>query len=171
MTRSAEDLLKQWLVRKNLDKTMDYFAAECLDCVKVHIEENETPPSTEQEALQLLRGGLEKASMAAGSVKSLGEAIAAAEPHHEDIRLVKHRDEGAFVIAAIPDSMGIAAGCDRRKQDREPDSRGSDAKGYGAYYATGFTLGRAKANPGVLWLVWAKRSQGWKVVSYTLITP
>jgi hypothetical protein len=68
--------------------------------------------------------------------------------------------------------MGAATSCDRpRKPNGEPDFSPSPATGYGGYYVTGFSLGKNKTNPAVLWLVWRKVNQDWKAVSYVVMTP
>jgi hypothetical protein len=171
MTKSASDFLRQWLVRKDVDKAMTYVATECLACVKVYLDDDVRPPSTPQEARELLKQGMARAASAVGPVKNLDNAITAAEPHHQDIKLVKHADAEAFAIASIPESMGIAADCERRKPNGEPTFSQGAAEGYGKYYATGFSLGTGKTNPSVLWIVWANRNNAWKAVSYLLIEP
>jgi len=35
--------------------------------------------------------------------------LAAAEPHHLDLKMVRHDQAGAFSIISLPDSMGAAA--------------------------------------------------------------
>jgi hypothetical protein len=150
---------------------MTYVATECLACVKVYLDDDVRPPSTPQEARELLKQGMARAASAVGPVKNLDNAITAAEPHHQDIKLVKHADAEAFAIASIPESMGIAADCERRKPNGEPTFSQGAAEGYGKYYATGFSLGTGKTNPSVLWIVWANRNNAWKAVSYLLIEP
>ena len=46
---------------------------------------------------------------AVGDIKNLDDAIVAAQPHNEVVQLVKHGDAGAFVIASIPEYVGVAA--------------------------------------------------------------
>jgi hypothetical protein len=91
---------------------------------------------------------------------------------HPDVRLVKHSDSKAYVIASVPDHMAAAAGCQERKpgEDLYFQEPGTGPV-YGNYYAVGFRLVKTVGDPGVLWTVWTKESGQWKIVSYFLMTP
>jgi hypothetical protein len=171
MIKSASDFMKQWLVKKDVDRAMEYIAPECLTCVKYYLDDEVQAPSTLEESRAVFNKGMAGAAAAAGDIKNLDSAIVAPQPHHQDFRLVKHRDAEAFVIASIPEYMGEAASCERRNQAGEPDHIPQGASGYGKYYATGFSFTKGKANPSVLWMAWSKRDGAWKAVSFVLMTP
>jgi hypothetical protein len=170
MTRTASDFLRQWLVRKDIDKAMEYVDSDCLGCVKFYVDDNVKPPSTSEEARELLKQGMAKTASIVGA-KSLDHSLSAAEPHHESLKLVKHSEAEAFAIVSIPESMGLAASCGRRKTNGDPDFSQGAAEGYGKYYATGFSVGKDKTNPTVLWIVWTNKNGAWKAVSYLLDEP
>jgi hypothetical protein len=91
---------------------------------------------------------------------------------HEDIKLVKHGNSKAFALASIPDYMGSALDCSSRAVGEPVGFKASAAgKTYGKYYAMGLRLVKAGEDSGVLWAVWAQEDGGWKVVSYTVLTP
>jgi hypothetical protein len=97
----------------------------------------------------------------------------APDPSHPDLKLVKHGDSEAFAMVAIPDSMAAQADCSTMKPGQKLN-RGitdSSSKSYGQYYATGFHLKKAVEEPGVLWIVWAKENDQWKIVAYHILTP
>ena len=57
--------------------------------------------SPSSPARESLKGAMTGIASAIGPVNRLDEAIIAAQPNHPDMKLVKHRDEKAFVIASI----------------------------------------------------------------------
>ena len=170
MIKAASDFLTLWLVKKDSDKALRYVAPECLPCVNLYRSDDTPAASGDDEARELLRRGMAKAA-AAVAARSLDDAIVAPQPHHPDLKLVKHRHDNAFVIASIPEYMGDAAGCEHRNSDGNPDFRPGAATGYGKYYACGFSLKESEADPAVLWIVWSKIHGSWKAVSYVLLTP
>ena len=112
-----------------------------------------------------------RAAEAIGSVKRLDGAIIAPEVHHQALKLVRHVEDAAFVIASIPESMGAAADCGRRRPDGDPDFSAATATGYGTYYAAGFNFSNGNVDPVTLWTVWSKVTGSWKIVSYALVSP
>jgi hypothetical protein len=101
----------------------------------------------------------------------LDEAIVAPVVSHPDVRLVKHADSKAFVIASVPDHMAAAAGCQARKPGEVPYfQEPATGKVYGNFYGVGFRLARTIGDPAVLWTVWAKESGQWKIISYVLLS-
>ncbi len=171
MIKAASDFLKQWMVRKNIDKALEYVAPECLACINLYRADDVPAASTAEEQRERLKKGMARAAESIGTVKNLDEALSAPEPHHQDLKLVKHRDDESFVIVSVPEYMGEAADCKRRKPDGGPEFRNVSAKGYGKYYAAGFTLSSGTTEPGTLWLLWSKINGSWRLSSYALLTP
>ena len=171
MVKAASDFLKEWFVKKDVDKAVTYMAPESLSCVNLYRADDDPLATTPTETLDLLKKGMTAAAEAIGPVKSLPEAINAPPVDDPNLKLVKHRDDKAFVIASLPGSMGTAADCNRRKPNGNPDFSATQSSGYGEYYATAFSLNVGKTEPGVLWTVWTKASSSWKVRSYVLLVP
>jgi hypothetical protein len=171
MIKAASDFFNQWFVKENIDKALEYIAPECLECSTIYLDESERAPSSEEEARALLKKGMVKAAGATGGVRDLVSAIVAPQPFHEDLKLVRHREDKAFAIVSIPKYMGEAVDCRNRGPDGEPEAKRVAATGYGEYYATGFSLGKSNASSSLLWIAWKKVNGAWKAVSYVLITP
>ena len=167
MIRAASDFLKLWLVKKDVDSALRYLAPECLECAKLYRSDDASPSST---ASEILKNGMTRVAATVGPVKHLDEAIAA-QPHHQGIKLVRHADDKAFVIASIPEYMGDAAKCDRRDADGDPIFSPAPAAGYGKYYASGFSLNEGQNHPAILWIVWTKVNGLWKAPAYALLSP
>ena len=171
MVKAASNFMREWLVRKNVDRALEYAAPECLACVALYRADDVPAPSTPEAARQLLKEGMASAAKAIGSVRRLDGAIVAPEVHHQALRLVKHAEDAAFVVASLPESMGVAADCERRRPDGDPDFSAATATGYGTYYAAGFNFSNGNMDPATLWTVWRNVNGSWKVVSYALLSP
>jgi hypothetical protein len=172
MIKAASDFLKLWFLKKDIDKAVQYVAPECLVCVNIYRSDDTEAASSDDRSRESLKRGMAKAAAGVGKVKRLNDALIAPELHHEDLKLVKHADNRAFVIASIPDYMGEAARCDRRNADGEPGfSPSTGPASYGTYYASGFNLNQGKTSPAVLWIVWRRVHEVWRAVSYILVTP
>jgi hypothetical protein len=171
MTRAASDFLKQWFVKKDYERAVGWMAPQSLACANLYRAEGTPEAKTPEEAGALVKSGMSRVAAAAGPVKNLQDAIQAPAVDHPSMKLVKHDDSRSFAIASIPDDMALAASCDHRKPDGEPNYTSSAASGYGKYYGSGFELKLGKADPAVLWLVWGKESNSWKVVSYVVLSP
>jgi hypothetical protein len=172
MVQAATNFLNAWLVKRDFDEAMRYLSSKCAACGKVNRDAGQQEPEDAGDAQEQLKTALRRVTATSGIVKHLDQAIVAAEPNHEDIKLVKHGNSKAFALASIPDYMGIALDCSSRAVG-EPVAFNASAEGknYGKYYAMGLRLVKVGEDSGVLWAVWAKESGGWKVVSYTILTP
>jgi hypothetical protein len=169
--KAASNFMREWLVRKNVEKALESVAPECLACVAVYRADDAQAPSTREEARELLKAGMARASAAIGPVRHLDGTIVAPQVHHPALKLVKHGEDAAFVVASIPEAMGVAADCQRRRPDGDPDFTAAAATGYGHYYAAGFSVSNGNLDPATLWTVWRNVNGSWKIVSYTLLTP
>lgn len=169
MIKAATDFLKLWLIRKDIRKAMGYVDPDCLQCVNVYHPDEKQAAST--GARELLMKGMSTAAETVGKLKRLDEGIVAPQVSHEDLKLVKHADDRAFVIASVPDHMGEAAKCDRRNADGDPEFASATKQSYGKYYAVGFHIEQGKTSPAVLWMLWSRVNGAWKAVSYVLVTP
>lgn len=171
MVKATTDFLNLWLVKKDVNKAIQYIASDCLPCVNHYRPDDVPVANTEAEQRDRLLRGLTRIATETERVKKLGNAIVAPEVYHHDLKMVKHANSDAFAIVALPDSMGEATKCDRRKPDGEPDVRAGATGAYGNYYASGFSFDQGQENPAVFWIVWTRTSGSWKAISYVLITP
>lgn len=171
MIQAASDFLKQWLVKKDFEKATSWMAPESLACVNLYRADDAPEAKTPQDSLSLLKDGMSKIASVVGQAKNLQNAINAPPLDHPDLKLVKHAESRSFAIASIPEYMAEAAACDRRKPDGEPNFSRAPASGYGKHYASGFELNLGKVGPAVLWIVWGKKANSWKVLSYLVLVP
>jgi hypothetical protein len=114
---------------------------------------------------------MNRASEWVGTATRLEDLVTGIEPHHPDLKLVKHAASVAFTVVAIPDVMAAAAECDRLKPGVVPRVARDGGKEYGRFYAASIRFKRAGADGAVLWTIWAREGPSWKVVSYLVIAP
>jgi hypothetical protein len=168
MTAAATEFLHLWLIRRDIKQAMTYLSGKSLLCVNLYRGDDTT--SGNVAPADLVMDGMSKAAAAIGAVRTLENGIVALEPHHEHLKLVKHRNQQAFVIVSIPAYMAEAADCERRAPGEDPDFHTAEPSGYGKYYATGFRRNGVEA-AAALWIVWGKIDGHWKAVSYVVMHP
>jgi hypothetical protein len=172
VVEAATKFLDAWLVKRDLDEASGYLSAKCAECVRLNLDPAEQQPGAAGNTQALLKTALRRVTVTTGTVKHLDQAIVAPQLSHEDIKLVKHTNSRAFALASIPDYMASGLDCSSRTAGEPVRFNASTAgKTYGKHYAMGLRLVKAGEDSGVLWAVWAPEGSGWKVVSYTILTP
>ncbi len=172
MIQAADDFLEQWLVRRRVNRALNYVAPSANACVNLYRSEDSPALETPEAERTALRQGMTELAEATRPARTLDEAIVAIDPHHPDLMLVNHDLASAFAIVSLPDYMAGAADCSRRERGQEPDlTPASTGRSHGNYYAVGFTFQHTIEDPAVLWTVWGKQDDAWKVVSYLILTP
>jgi len=170
---AATDFLQQWFTRRRIDEAFRYLSTRAYSCVSAYRGEAASEPASPNQAPELIQKGMDQIMQFAGSVRRLDQAIVAPQLFHPDMKLVKHPDSAAFALVAIPDSMAQYADCSGIKNGEELGYADppSAAKSYGQYYAAGFRMIKATNDPPVLWLVWAREDNQWKIVAYHILSP
>lgn len=171
LIRAGVDFLDKWFIRGQVDQAFEYLSASCYPCLNLYRSEGTPEPQTLDEAGRMIRQGMERIGGIAGKAQKLQDAIAAPQPEHPDIRLVKHAASKAFVVASMPDYMAETVDCTKRKPGEEPDFQQPGTKKYGDYYAIGFRLAATAGDAGVFWTVWHREAGAWKITSYLVLTP
>jgi hypothetical protein len=171
MQRAAEDFLQAWFVRKDLSAAFRYLSPESVNCYNVYRSDNAPEAGSPADAGRLVQEQMKFLSDFAGGESRLEDVFVAVEPHHPDLQLVSHDGAATYSIVAVPDSMGTALDCARLKPGEPPRFDREGPQTYGRFYAVSLRLKRAGEEAAVLWLIWAKQAQGWKVVSYLPVTP
>jgi len=171
MKKAVKDFLEAWYLRKDAAAAFRYLSPRCFPCYNVYRPENEPQANSTEEAGNLIRERMKLLGDWAGTGNSLADLLVAAEPHHPDLKMVKHDQAGAFSIISLPDSMAAAIDCAQLAHGEIPKLNLSGAKRYGTYYASSIRLKRAGDEAAVLWTLWAKSGREWKVVSYLVVTP
>ena len=168
----SRDFYQKWFIRRRISEAFQYLSPRAYTCVNLYRSEDTPEPGSPGEAGQLIQQGMERVANFAGSVRKLEDAITAPQPSHPDLKLVPHPDSTAYAMVAIPDSMGAQADCSKMKPgERLAAIPASAPKTYGQYYATGLQLTKAVEQPSVLWIIWARENDQWKVVAYHVLTP
>lgn len=173
MIRVASEFMKDWFTRGKIDRAAQSISPRCYECVGLYQPDEVLPAKDANEARKMLIEGMKRAANSAGKPKDLNAAIVAAEPHHSDLKLVKHAEEKSFVIVSLPDEMAKLIECSARVRGAEIDGAqyaAVTARTYGSYYGTGFSLARGGDDAAVLWIVWAREGGQWKAVSYVVLT-
>jgi hypothetical protein len=171
MQRAANDFLQAWYVRKDSAAAFRYLSPASFACYNVYRPENAPQAGSPAEAGRLIQERMKLVSDWAGTGSRLEDLLIAAEPHHSDLKPVRHADAAAYSIVAVPDSMGTAADCAQLKPGETPRFDREGPRTYGRFYAVSLRIRRAGDEAAVLWMVWGKQRQEWKIVSYLVITP
>jgi hypothetical protein len=170
---ASTDFYQKWFVRRRFTEAFQYLSPRAYPCANVYRSEEIPEPGSPAEAAQLIQQGLERLANFAGSVRKLEDAITAPQPSHPDLKLVQHADSTAFAMVAVPDSMAQQADCSKMKPGESSivSTPTSAPNSYGQYYATGFRLTKAAEEPSVLWIVWGRESDQWRIIAYHVLTP
>ena len=172
LVRSATDFLNKWFVLGQPAEAFQYLSSRADACANLYRDDDTLAPSGPNEAGKLIQAGMQKLLAIVGSVQKLDKAIEAPTVSHPDVRLVKHSNSSAFVLASVPDHMAAVTECQERKPGEElyvPEP--ATGKVYGNFYAVGFRLRKTLGDSSVLWMVWARENSQWKVISYFIMTP
>jgi hypothetical protein len=170
MERATRDFLQAWFVRKDSAAAFRYLSPTSFTCYNVYRPDDTLPASSPAEAGRLIQERMKLLGDWAGT-GSLEEILIAAEPHHPDLKLVRHDDAATYSIVAVPDSVATAVDCAQLKPGETPRLDREKPGTYGQFYAVSLRLRRGGEEAAVLWTVWARQGVDWKIVSYLLITP
>jgi hypothetical protein len=162
LTSRVEGFLTAWLVRRNVEEAAGYLSSEANACAV----------DGDSEGQAQVRAAMQRVADEVGSVKALDMAIVPPAANHPDIQIVRHPSDKKYALVAIPEYMGDALECAKRRRGESaalPQQTG--AKNYGKYYAMGLKLRKTGEDSGVLWAVWTREKDVWKLSSYTVLTP
>jgi hypothetical protein len=173
LVAASKDFYRKWFVRGQVNDAFQYLSPRAYSCLNIYRSDDTPTPASPAEAGQFIQQGMKRLADFAGSVGKLEDAITAPEPNHPDLRLVKHADSAAFAMVAIPESMAAQLDCSRMKPGEGLVVAGSvsEPKNYGKYYATGIQMTKAVEQPSVLWTIWLRENDQWKIVAYHILTP
>ncbi len=171
MLRATADFFNAWFVRKDAAAAFRHLSPASYSCYNVfRADDAPVAPTRAQGGTHILErmGAL---ATWAGPATRLPEVVSGIEPHHPDLKIVKHGSTDAFTVVAIPDSMAVAAECHRLKPGVAPHFERDGEKTYGNFYAAAVRFNRAGPDGSVLWTVWGRSGASWKIVSYLIVTP
>ena len=171
MQRAARDFLHAWFVRKDAAAAFRYLSPKSFACYNVYRPENVAEAGSPEEGGRLIQERMKLVSDWAGTSPRLEDLLNAAEPHHPDLKLVKHDEAAAYSTVAVPDSMATAADCAQLKPGETPRFNPGSQPTYGRFYAVSLRIKRAGDEAAAFWMVWTRQGQEWKIVSYLVIAP
>jgi hypothetical protein len=171
MLRAAADFFDAWFIRKDAAAAFRHLSPASYSCYNVfRPEDAPVAPTRAQGGTHILErmGAL---ATWAGPAQRLPEVTSGIEPHHPDLKIVRHGSTDAFTVVAIPDSMAVAAECHRLKPGAAPHFEREGEQRYGNFYAAAVRFKRAGPDGSVLWTVWGRTGTSWKITSYLVVTP
>ena len=162
---AARGFLKSWFIDRDYDRTLDYFADECLQCINLFLQEGEQPFHGEENLKNRLRLGLKRTAEALGSYERLGAVIGGIEAANADFPIVSHSDESDYTLLAAADYVAGNYGCAYRLGGEELLPAPENPR-YGNFYVLGFEVKTLTGEPGVLFTLWGQKGGQWKIVSF-----
>lgn len=169
---SSRDFLHSWLIADNFDHAATYFSRRSDTCVLAYLPSDKSTPSTSAEYAAYVRDAMTTVGKDLGPVQHLHDAIEPVQPEHDDLKVLRHAEEGAYTVAAVPDYLAEVFQCEpestKHPYDVSPDAK---QKMYGNYYAVLFSLRTPGEHAAALALLWAREGDGWKIIAYELLAP
>ncbi len=169
----ANQFLHSWLVSDNFDQAAQFFSSRCYPCITPFLSVDEEAPQTPEQYAARIRKGLMIVGKDVGPARHLRDVIEPVVPDHDDLQVVGHSAQDAYTVVAVPAYLAASLSCEKWTSE-EPYKATSDdpqAKTYGKYYATLFSLRTPGDHPAALTFLWSKVDGQWKIVSYELVAP
>jgi hypothetical protein len=169
---ASRDFLHSWLVADNFDNAAAYFSERSHNCVQPYLSPDKPAPSTSTGYSAYIREAMTSIGKEVGPVQHLRDAVEPARPEHDDFKVVRHEDEGAYTVVAVPDYLADLFLCDT-ESSQHPFTVSADPKGkvYGNYYAVLFSLRTPGEHAAALTLLWHKELEKWKIIAYEVLAP
>jgi hypothetical protein len=174
------DFYQTWLVSLEYEKAMSYFSPHSYACVNA-VDEGKGKITDLKKARALIKDGLQQVAQAtvggaaraaggaAGGQNRLGEIMRPVAQMDPEMKIVKHANERAFTIVAIPDQVGRRLVCGKNEIPQETiDQAMRDNPVFGNYYASTFQL-NLRGDPAYLWTMWAVEGGQWMIVYWKVI--
>jgi len=169
---ASRDFLHSWLVADNFDNAAAYFSERSHNCVQAYLSPDKPAPSTSAGYAAYIRDAMTSIGKEVGPLQHLQDAVEPARPEHDDLKVVRHEDEGAYTVVAVPDDLADLFLCDK-ESSQHPYAEQTDPKGktYGNYYAVLFSLRTPGEHAAALTLLWHKELEKWKIIAYEVLAP
>jgi hypothetical protein len=171
MIRAAAEFFNAWFMRKDAAAAFRHLSPASYSCYNVFRPEDAPAAPTRAQGGTHIVERMSALAEWIGPATRLQEVVSGVEPHHPDLKIVKHDAAEAFTVVAIPDSMAMAAECHRLKPGAAPHFEREGEKTFGNFYAAAVRLKRAGPDGAVLWTVWGRVGPVWKITSYLVVTP
>ncbi len=155
----SQAFLKTWLVEKNYQQALDYFAPEAHGCAK-------------GKGRNWIREQLAFIGDKAGTARKLNSLIHTVSHGHSHLYEVPHPAAKSYLLGRISDDLASMFTCKALTSEQGLDRNlgTGEARFAGKHYVTAFRLKHASGVPAVFAMIWAERDGQWSVISYKIIT-
>jgi hypothetical protein len=168
---ATEGFLENWLVEKDIDKTLGYLDPSSLPCVNLNLAPGETPKDTVEEQRERMRLALTRSSEYLGSVAKLEDIIRGVDVFVPDVRIVSHGREEAYSLYGLPDWKGENARCRARIEGTQASPPEGREPSYGRFYVSGLHIETVAGETVALLLGWTKVDGAWRIYTYKVVEP
>jgi len=170
LAQVVDDFLSDWLLARDYDRVVDYFAPHSHACMDLLHAESGASRATGRAAERQLVAGLSEIAEFVGQPAELGDGIRAAEPWNPDLRLMEHDAQQTYALLALPDRLAHSVNCANRAAGRHYAGHIEEGV-YGNYFAVLFQLETAGGHGPILAFLWSKDGGEWQITSYNVLMP
>jgi len=156
--KSTHDFLKAWVVDKQPNKSIAYFSRRSYPCLESMAQKNRKPM---QQGMVRLRTemAMKTFSDSADIVASVNDVFEAADKWRPELKDAKNAFTSEFRLVKLPSDMGRDQECGSVvNDDSEKGSRET-------LYATAFRGKRGDSRNKLMFLLWAREGDYWKIVA------
>jgi hypothetical protein len=173
LLQGSDQFLHAWLLKDDFNTAAAYFSPSSNACINAYLQTGEKEPKTPDEQSAYLNKALRAVGKDVAPARHLRDAIEPISLDHAGLKLVAHKDDDAYTVVAVPDSLVDSFSCQARSAEHPylATSDGSSTESYGKYYATLFALRTPGDHPAALSFLWNKEGGRWKIVAYQLVAP
>ncbi len=169
LVRAATAFLEDWLVRKDYARAFAQLSPMSYACYNQYRNPSAPPAESDTAAAVLLREAMARVGAEAGKVSRLGLVVAAAEPVHPAIRVMRHASSETLSLVAYPDSFGQLAGCETAQDGLRFDPAAPQA--YGNVFGMNVRFLTGAGEGPVMRTLWQKNAGQWRITSYHIEYP
>lgn len=165
---TVDKFLNAWLIKRNTDAAMKFASGNVAVCFSVDAD-LQAERLGEKQSLRVFRNALESTNSELGRPRTLGEAVAAVEPHDTGLKLVDHRERNAYALASITDNHFEHFLCNAKSSPAT--SADAQAGPHGEHYLSlfRFKLPNNEEGGGMI-LLWTKEGSEWKLSSFDVLS-
>ncbi len=156
--KSAHDFLQSWVVAKEPNKSVAYFARRSYPCLEAMPQNSRQSVSQGMVRLRTLMA-MQKFSDSMGTVNSVADVFEPADKWLEALKPAKNAYASEFRLVNLPPDMAADEECiavsnaDSSKQSKEK------------YFATAFRGKTGDSRNRVMSLLWAQEGDYWKIIA------
>ena len=156
--RSAHDFLQSWVVEKQPNKSVAYFARRSYPCLDVLGQKSGQPVQPGMIRLRTMMA-MQKFSERTGSVNSVADVFEPADKWSEALKPAKNAYAAEFRLVSVPADMAPDEEC----LTTPADDSGKPPKD--KYFATAFRGKEGDSRNKVMSLLWAQEGGYWKIIA------